>query len=330
MSEPEREEWMQGIIADLSGDDPKASEKAIDRFASLLETVPRPSDREKMDPQLYISQAGPAHYHIRKNLDSLVSAIAMQIRWAYTTTSTDLSMQSPFQSTLNLIRRSALEVLIQVFSNIYFAMWIRLDAVQTLIEELVYRAVDPMLKPSRSASGARVGNSAIPDSLGLSKAVNSILVRIIDYADRTTVYVALIRLFESAMAEPAPNPPQTDNDIMRMEFGDMVQKCLWRLTKVLPDDLKRQFSRYVDQDSVVELPREVVDPEFGNPLVHPAIRVHHILRMTHRFFVRVPDREWRKRSDKDAWMFGDLPRRTVKTIHHTIISYLGIYSWQFC
>ncbi|KAJ1839258.1 hypothetical protein LPJ57_010890 [Coemansia sp. RSA 486] len=29
-------------------------------------------------------------------------------------------------------------------------------------------------------------------------------------------------------------------------------------------------------------------------------------------------------------MFGDLPRRTVKTIHHTIISYLGIYSWQFC
>ncbi|KAJ2704078.1 hypothetical protein FB645_003553 [Coemansia sp. IMI 203386] len=330
MSEPEREEWMQGIIADLSGDDPKASEKAIDRFASLLETVPRPSDREKMDPQLYINQAGPAHYHIRKNLDSLVSAIAMQIRWAYTTTSTDLSMQSPFQSTLNLIRRSALEVLIQVFGNIYFAMWIRLDAIQTLIEELVYRAVDPMLKPSRSASGARVGNSAIPDSLGLSKAVNSILVRIIDYADRTTVYVALIRLFESAMAEPAPNPPQTDNDIMRMEFGDMVQKCLWRLTKVLPDDLKRQFSRYVDQDGVVELPREVVDPEFGNPLVHPAIRVHHILRMTHRFFVRVPDREWRKRSDKDAWMFGDLPRRTVKTIHHTIISYLGIYSWQFC
>ncbi|KAJ2888463.1 hypothetical protein FB639_000626 [Coemansia asiatica] len=331
MSEPEREEWMQSIIADLSGDDSKASEKAIDRLSSLFETIERPSDRDKMDPQLYISQTGPAHYHIRKNLDSLVSAIAMQVRWAYTTTSTDQSMQSPFQVTLNYIRKSTLSVLAEVFSNFYFAMWVRLDAIQTVIDELVHRAVDPLLKPDSTASSGRLaGNIAIPDVHSLSKAINRILVKIIDNADRTTVYVALIRLFESAMAEPAPNPPQSDEDIERMEFGDMVQKCLWRLTKILPNDLERQFGRYIEQGNSVELPREVVDPEFGNPLAHPAIRPHHILRMTHRFFARVPDREWRKRSNKDVWMFGDLPRRTVKTIHHTIISYLGTYSWQFC
>ncbi|KAI7835029.1 hypothetical protein BX661DRAFT_202747 [Kickxella alabastrina] len=330
MSEPERDEWMESIVADISGDDSKAAEKAIERLRELFETFARPTDEEKRNPQMYMRHIVPAHLHIRKNLGNLVSGIAMQIRWAFTTTSTDPTMQSPFHRTLSHIRRITLDVLTEIFANFYFSLWVPLDAIQTLFEELVRRLVDPATKnESKSRIGRRSSGGEAGNDENLSRRINTILVKILDNADRTTVYVALMQLYESAMAEPAPNPPQTDSDILRMAFGDMAQKCLWRLTKDLAQDLERQFGACINSSAMDILPEHVANPEFGNPALHPAIRVDPLFRMTHRFFVRVPVREWRRRSDRDVWMFGDLPKRTMKTINHTLVTYLQSFSWQF-
>ncbi|KAJ1725499.1 hypothetical protein LPJ53_000314 [Coemansia erecta] len=332
MSEPERDEFMQSIVADLSGDDSKASERAIDRLGELFKGISRPTEEEKRNPQLYLDNIGPAHVYIRSSLKDLVTAIAVQIRWAYTTTSTDPSLQSPLQATVGRIRENTLGILIEIFTNFYFAMHVPVDAIQTVIDELIHRSVDPMLKlagASPAADGDHQAGGRIPNGQDLLKVINTILVKIIDNADRTNIYVALIQLLDITMAEPAPNPPQTDFDIVRMNCGDMVQKCLWRLTKTLPNELKRQFGRHVYPGAPPIIPRSAACPEIGDVLQHPAVRVDPILRMAHRFFDHTPEREWRKREDSRVYMFGDLPRRTVKTILHGLIVCLRTFTWQF-
>ncbi|KAJ1840587.1 hypothetical protein LPJ73_006379, partial [Coemansia sp. RSA 2703] len=320
MSGPERDEFMQSIVADLSGDDSKAAERAIDRLGELFKSVPRPSDEQKRNPQMYLDSVGPVHQYIRGSLKDLVPAIAMQIRWAYTTTSTDPSLQSPLQATVGRLRENTLGVLIEVFTNAYFAMYVPMEALQTVIEELILRSVDPVLKSSDAGRKEEE----------LLRVINTILVKIIDNADRTSIYVALIRLLDILMSEPAPNPPQTAYDIQRMNSGDMVQKCLWRLTKTLPRELQRQFTVHVHANAPLLIPESVGWPEFGDVARHPAIRPALILRAAHKFFSNVSEREWRKREDTRVYMFGDLPRRTVKTIHHDLTAFLRQRAWQYC
>ncbi|KAJ1956902.1 hypothetical protein GGI12_005183, partial [Dipsacomyces acuminosporus] len=266
------------------------------------------------------------------NIGNIISAISMQLRWAYTTTSTDPSMQSPIQVTLGRIRKTTLGLLIDIFSDPRLALWVSQDAMQTLLEELIRRLVDPMLKQSSrlrgSAPGAGAGRGMIANAEQLSKAINTIVIKILDKADRTTVYVSLIQMLESSLAEPAPNPPQSDADVVRMDFGDMVMRCLWRLTKPLPMELQAQFARVVESGAA-SVPADIANPRFGDPRYHQQIRIDPVLRMAHRFFVHVPDREWRKREDRDKWMYGDLPKRTVKTITHSFITVLRGLIWQF-
>ncbi|KAJ2402360.1 hypothetical protein GGI10_005897, partial [Coemansia sp. RSA 2530] len=192
---------------------------------------------------------------------------------------------------------------------------------------MIRRLVDPLLKRDDDAD-SKVARGSVPNYEWATKSLNAIVVKILDKADRTTVYVVLIRLLQSSMAVPVPNPPPTDSDTQRVEFGDLAMRCLWRLTKPLEQELQVQFGDLV-ASGITNVPASVGSPEFGDIRKHPFIRIDPILRITHRFFEHVPDREWRKREDRSAWMFGDLPKRTVKTIGHMALCRLRGLVWQF-
>ncbi|KAJ2690958.1 hypothetical protein IWW39_000317 [Coemansia spiralis] len=320
-SKLDREQWMEGVVADLSSDDSKAAEKAMERLQGLLDIIEPPT----AGAEAYAHT--PVLDSIRKNVGNITSALAVQLRWAFTTTSTDPSMVSPFQSMLINIRKLSLHLLLGIFDDRRLAQCVREDALLTVVEEMIRRLVDPLLKRDDDAD-SKVARGSVPNYEWATKSLNAIVVKILDKADRTTVYVVLIRLLQSSMAVPVPNPPPTDSDTQRVGFGDLAMRCLWRLTKPLEQELQVQFGDLV-ASGITNVPASVGSPEFGDIRKHPFIRIDPILRITHRFFEHVPDREWRKREDRSAWMFGDLPKRTVKTIGHMALCRLRGLVWQF-
>ncbi|KAJ2825407.1 hypothetical protein FBU31_003726, partial [Coemansia sp. 'formosensis'] len=321
-SKLDREQWMEGVVADLSSDDSKAAEKAMERLQGLLDII----EPHAAGPEAYVHT--PVLDSIRKSVGNITSALAVQLRWAFTTTSTDPSMVSPFQAMLINIRKLSLHLLLGIFDDRRLAQCVREDALMTVVEEMIRRLVDPLLKRDEDADGNKAARGSVPNYEWATKSLNAIVVKILDKADRTTVYVVLIRLLQSSMAVPVPNPPQTDSDTQRVEFGDLAMRCLWRLTKPLEQELQVQFGDVVASGATI-VPASVGNPEFGDIRKHPFIRIDPILRITHRFFEHVPDREWRKREDRNMWMFGDLPKRTVKTIGHMALCRLRGLVWQF-
>ncbi|KAJ2889950.1 hypothetical protein IWW38_004401, partial [Coemansia aciculifera] len=236
-SKLDRDQWMEGVVADLSSDDSKAAEKAMERLQSLIDIVEPASS----GPDAYMHT--PVLDSIRNNIGSITSALAVQLRWAFTTTTTDPSMVSPFQAMLSNIRKLSLHLLLGIFDDRRLAQCVREDALLTVVEEMIRRLVDPLLKrdvDDDGDQGAR-GSSAPPNFEWATKSLNGIVVKILDKADRTTVYVVLIRLLQSSMAVAVPNPPQTDSDTQRVEVGDLAMRCLWRLTKPLEQELQVQF-----------------------------------------------------------------------------------------
>ncbi|KAJ2850441.1 hypothetical protein IWW36_001879 [Coemansia brasiliensis] len=213
------------------------------------------------------------------------------------------------------LRRSLLALLMDVFGEQQLALWAPQSGVRELLRELVATLVDPRLSPSASAEGAQ-----------LHRAVNALVVRIMDRSDRTAVVVALVALLDAAAHTPLPQPPSSPADVLRADAGDIVMRCLWRLSKHLPQDLKAQFAGCADATSI---PSAAAYPAVGDLASCRALRVDAVLLTTHRFFRHTPNREWRRREDQDRWTFGDLPKRTVKTISHSLVLALRSAVWQF-
>ncbi|KAJ2423881.1 hypothetical protein GGF41_002970, partial [Coemansia sp. RSA 2531] len=238
-SKLDREQWMEGVVADLSSDDSKAAEKAMERLQGLLDIV---------EPHIAGSEAyvhTPVLDAIRKNVGNITSALAVQLRWAFTTTSTDPSMVSPFQALLVNIRKLSLHLLLGIFDDRRLAQCVREEALLTVVEEMIRRLVDPLLKRDEDADGNKAARGSAPNYEWATKSLNAIVVKILDKADRTTVYVVLIRLLQASMSVAVPNPPQTDSETQRVEFGDLAMRCLWRLTKPLEQELQIQFGEVV-------------------------------------------------------------------------------------
>ncbi|KAJ2649380.1 hypothetical protein IWW40_003227 [Coemansia sp. RSA 1250] len=213
------------------------------------------------------------------------------------------------------LRRSLLALLMDVFGEQRLALWAPQSGVRELLRGLVATLVDPRLSPNASADGAQ-----------LHRAVNALMVRILDRSDRTAVVVALVALLDAAAHTPLPQPPSSPDDVLRADAGDIVMRCLWRLSKNLPQDLKAQFAGCADATSI---PPAAANPAVGDLASCRSLRVDAVLLMTHRFFRHTPNREWRRREDQDRWTFGDLPKRTVKTISHSLVLALRSAVWLF-
>lgn len=113
------------------------------------------------------------------------------------------------------------------------------------------------------------------DKEQLMRALNALLVKCLENCNRNACYRSLFGLLKQAFRMP---PPAED------KYPEFVMKCLWKLSKVLSEDIKA-----------------------GN------IDVLEVLRDIHGFFTLLPPMEWKNRAAQ-ALPLGDLPLRTVKTI----------------
>ncbi|KAJ2343116.1 hypothetical protein GGF43_005776, partial [Coemansia sp. RSA 2618] len=309
MGEGERNQWIDAAVADMRGDDLRAADRAVERLQGLMRTIEGPEGGRHFSPALA---------HLRKHAGDVCEAVAGLVQWVYTTPGVDAALEP----TLHRIRRDAVGLLLDIFSERRLALWVPQPAIQTLLQELVQRLVDPQLAPNSRAPA----DAALPAGVQLHKAVNSVMVKMLERADRTAVLVSLVNLLDAATHTPVPKPPQSTDDILRVDMGDIVMRCLWRLSKHMPEDLHAQFG---DAVAAGVAPPHIACPRFGDPSRSHAIRIDAILLATHRFFRHTPNSEWRKREDQERWTHGDLPKRTVKTISHTFAISLHGLAWQF-
>ncbi|KAI0519378.1 hypothetical protein KFK09_006824 [Dendrobium nobile] len=122
----------------------------------------------------------------------------------------------------------------------------------------------------------------------LLKALNVLMLKILDNAERTSSFVVLIRLLRPLDPSRWPSPASTETLANRnQKFSDLVVKCLIKLTKVLQSTI---FD--VDLD-----------------------RVLHII---HVYLQELGMEEIRKRAGAD-----DKPLRMVKTVLHELVKLRG-------
>ncbi|KAJ2784578.1 hypothetical protein H4R18_001043 [Coemansia javaensis] len=300
-------------VADLRSDDPSAAEAALEQLQHQLDA------------------GGAALAAVRRSAGDICTAVTGQLHWAYSTTDS-----SALEHARARMRKATVGLLINVFGDARLAAWVPQPAVQVLLDELMQRLADPALSASQRPEDEMTMQqqqhyhdyNVIPGGDQLVKAINSLVLKILDRADRTAVFVSLIRILDAAIRDPVPIPPQTDDQIARGAMADVIMKCLWRISKDLAQEIEAQFGPYLG--SSVPVPEYVARPAAGDggPSGH-AIHVDAVLRVSEQFFVHIPGAEWRRREDRSRWMFGDLPKRTVKTISHSLAVKLRGHVWQF-
>ncbi|CAI9087519.1 OLC1v1021600C1 [Oldenlandia corymbosa var. corymbosa] len=168
-----------------------------------------------------------------------------------------------------------LNTLMQTFQNKRLAHAVKESTLDSLITELLLWLLDDRVP-------------RMDDGSQLLKALNVLMLKILDNADRTSSFVVLINLLRPLDPSRWPSPAVNESLIIRnQKFSDLVVKCLIKLTKVL-------------QSTIFE------------------VDLDRILQSIHVYLQELGMEEIRKRAGAD-----DKPLRMVKTVLHELVKLRG-------
>ncbi|KAJ1562829.1 Microtubule-associated protein, microtubule dynamics during spindle orientation [Nowakowskiella sp. JEL0078] len=205
------------------------------------------------------------------HLNEIVSAITLQIRIAYT--SADLSVAGVFRLCKHLVN-----VLVQIFTDVKLARALGKNQLHQCCQELLNRLLDPSLQAFENGSQ-------------LSRALNVLMVRILENCIRNDSFSVLLEILEqSAHATVEVTPEQLP---IQTRFTELVMKCIWKITKIIPSLLESK-----------------------------ELRVNQLLLDVHKFLMSSPPNGWKRRAAEKSIPQADLPLRTVKTILHELVNCL--------
>ncbi|KAL2324840.1 hypothetical protein Fmac_023898 [Flemingia macrophylla] len=168
-----------------------------------------------------------------------------------------------------------LNTLMQTFQNKRLAHAVKESTLDSLITELLLWLLDD-----------RVPH--MDDGSQLLKALNVLMLKILDNADRTSSFVVLINLLRPLDPSRWPSPASNESLASRnQKFSDLVVKCLIKLTKVL-------------QSTIFD------------------VDLDRILQSIHLYLQDLGMEEIRRRAGAD-----DKPLRMVKTVLHELVKLRG-------
>ncbi|KAI5572013.1 hypothetical protein BDE02_11G133800 [Populus trichocarpa] len=201
-----------------------------------------------------------------KDADRLVSCLANKVARTFDFSLTGASSRSC---------KYVLNTLMQTFQNKTLAHAVKESTLDSLITELLLWLLDE-----------RVPH--MDDGSQLLKALNVLMLKILDNADRTSSFDVLINLLRPLDPSRWPSPASTDTFAIRnQKFSDLVVKCLIKLTKVL-------------QSTIYD------------------VDLDRILRSIHIYLQELGMEEIRRRAGAD-----DKPLRMVKTVLHELVKLRG-------
>ncbi|XP_038695975.1 protein MOR1-like [Tripterygium wilfordii] len=209
---------------------------------------------------------GSAMDELVKDTDRLVSCLANKVAKTFDFSLTGASSRSC---------KYVLNTLMQTFQNKRLAHAVKETTIDSLITELLLWLLDE-----------RVPH--MDDGSQLLKALNVLMLKILDNADRTSSFVVLINLLRPLDPSRWPLPASNETLAARnQKFSDLVVKCLIKLTKVLQSTIYD-----VDLDRV--------------------------LQSIHVYLQELGMEEIRRRAGAD-----DKPLRMVKTVLHELVKLRG-------
>ncbi|XP_019426639.1 PREDICTED: protein MOR1-like [Lupinus angustifolius] len=201
-----------------------------------------------------------------KDADRLVSCLANKVARTFDFSLTGASSRSC---------KYVLNTLMQTFQNKRLAYAVKESTLDSLITELLLWLLDD-----------RVPH--MDDGSQLLKALNVLMLKILDNADRTSSFVVLINLLRPLDPSRWPSPTSNESLASRnQKFSDLVVKCLIKLTKVL-------------QSTIYD------------------VDLDHILQSIHLYLQDLGMEEIRRRAGAD-----DKPLRMVKTVLHELVKLRG-------
>ncbi|XP_057833318.2 protein MOR1-like isoform X1 [Cryptomeria japonica] len=168
-----------------------------------------------------------------------------------------------------------LNTLMQTFQIKKVAHGVKEETLYNLITELLLWLLDERVQ-------------LVDDGSQLLKALNVLMLKILENADRTSAFVVLIRLLRPLDPSKWPSQVSRDADAIRShKFSDLIVKCLIKLTKVL-------------QSTIFE------------------VDLDRLLESIHQYLQELGMEEIRKRAGAD-----DKPLRMVKTVLHELVKLRG-------
>ncbi|ORX61016.1 ARM repeat-containing protein [Piromyces finnis] len=174
-----------------------------------------------------------------------------------------------------------INVLVLIFSNVELSKIIEKDSLYPLFEEVLKGMLDHNLTKSEAGSQ-------------LVRALNILMVRILDNSNRNISFSALLLLLEKSSAILVSMTNESNEKIMlQAKFTELVMKCLWKMTKVIHKMLETH-----------------------------TLEVNQLLLDINNLFIATPPSEWKKRASEN-FPVGDMPLRTIKTILSELTSSLG-------
>jgi hypothetical protein len=206
---------------------------------------------------------------MRARINTLTHALIVRMKEA-TSTSYDVQEVAQMKSRLCRYVTNAL-VLITTNSSLCYEL--NEDVIELLVSETLSALVSERIR-------------VFEDQEQLEKALNILIVKILEGVPQNRSYSALLTVLREAFRVP---PAELD------KFPELVMKCLWKLTKQLSMNLQ----------------------------IAGRINVPELLAEVHSFLTSLPPIEWKMRSN-ERLAFQDLPLRTVKTILHEIVQHCGI------
>lgn len=203
---------------------------------------------------------------IVKDADRLVSILSNKVSKTFEFSLTGGSSRSC---------KYVLNTLMQAFQNRTLAHAVKENTLHDLITELLIWLLDERV--SRMDEGPQ-----------LLKALNVLMLKILDNADRTSSFVVLIDLLRPLDPSRWPSPASNEGIAIRnQKFSDLVVKCLIKLTKVL-------------QNTIYD------------------VDLDRILQGIHVYLQALGMEEIRRRAGAD-----DKPLRMVKTVLHELVKLRG-------
>ncbi|PIN16310.1 Microtubule-associated protein [Handroanthus impetiginosus] len=203
---------------------------------------------------------------IVKDADRLVSCLANKVAKTFDFSLTGASSRSC---------KYVLNTLMQTFQNKRLANAVKESTLDSLITELLLWLLDERVPQ-------------MDDGSQLLRALNVLMLKILDNADRTSSFVVLINLLRPLEPSRWPAPAANESLVIRnQKFSDLVVKCLIKLTKVL-------------QNTIYD------------------VDLDRILQSIHIYLQELGMDEIRKRAGAD-----DKPLRMVKTVLHELVKLRG-------
>ncbi|KAK1306094.1 Protein MOR1 [Acorus calamus] len=201
-----------------------------------------------------------------KDADKLVSCVASMVSKAF-----DFSLAGASSRSCKYV----LNTLMQAFQIKKLAHAVKESTLDNLITELLLWLLDERVPE-------------MDDGSQLLKALNILMLKILDNAERTHSFVVLINLLRPLNPSKWPSPASSENLVARnQKFSDLVVKCLIKLTKVL-------------QSTIYD------------------VDLDRILQSIHVYLQELGMEEIRKRAGAD-----DKPLRMVKTVLHELVKLRG-------